>query len=472
MPMNPRDPVDPEPLGDAMGTVQYRSMMSSTDAIIWNIEQDPQLRSTVMSVWVLDSVPTAERMAANIDRMVAAIPRLRQRVEAGRPRPHWVEVDDLDLDRHYSVDRLPDGSGLDEALAYAQRWVREPFDRHRPLWRLGLLTGLEGGRAAIVIKVHHAIADGMGMVLMLGAFTDLEADPPPVPRADDVVDLPVPRETFSRVGRAGKRVAHGVASLVRRPIGTAGRARRTLVSTAKLVWPHRTPHSRLMTERSGVLTMDARVVPVTMMKGARRAHEASLNDVFVAVVADAIDRYHLHHDVDCPRLRVHVPVNSRTARTADVAGNEWVPARVTLHLDDDRGTVRVGRVRDQLTNLRAEPALHHINTVSAAIQKLGRPISRWIIGGMMKGVDVLASNVPGPPFPLYLAGARVEQFYAFGPPAGAAMNITLFSYDGNVWLGITTDAAAVIDRERFLACLDDSIAELVGLDADAAVLVS
>ena len=390
---------------------------------------------------------------------------------SGPPAPHWVEVDELDLERHYTVDRLPSGSGLDEALEYAQQWVREPFDRNRPLWRLGLLTGLADGRAAIVIKVHHAIADGMGMVLMLGAFTDLEANPPPVPRADNVVDLPVPRETFSRLGRASKRVLGGVATFARRPIGAVTEAVRTLVSTSKLVWPHRTPHSRLMTDRSGILTMDARMLPVELMKGARRAHEASLNDVFVAVVADAIDRYHLHHDVDCERLRVHVPVNSRTARTADVAGNEWVPARVTLHLDDDRGTVRVGQVRDQLTNLRAEPALHHINTVSAAIQKLGRPISRWIIGGMMKGVDVLASNVPGPPFPLYLAGAKVEQFYAFGPPAGASMNITLFSYDGKVWLGITTDAAAVVDRELFLACLDESIAELVGLETTAAVLV-
>jgi hypothetical protein len=95
------------------------------------------------------------------------------------------------------------------------------------------------------------------------------------------------------------------------------------------------------------------------------------------------------------------------------------------------------------------------------------PISRRIIGGMMKGVDVLASNVAGPPCPLYLAGVHVEEFYAFGPPAGAALNITLFSYDGTVSLGITTDSAAISSRQLFLRCLDEAVAELETLTEEA-----
>ena len=105
-----------------MADVKYRSMMSSSDAIIWNIEQDPQLRSTVMSVWILDAPPTAERMAVNVDRMVASIPRLRQRVVEGRPRPRWEPVKP-DLDHHYVVEALPAGSGLPDVLELAERWV-------------------------------------------------------------------------------------------------------------------------------------------------------------------------------------------------------------------------------------------------------------------------------------------------------------------------------------------------------------
>ena len=145
------------------------------------------------------------------------------------------------------------------------------------------------------------------------------------------------------------------------------------------------------------------------------------------------------------------------------ASNQFVPARLTLDLSGNTVEARLGGVNDQLERLACEPALHHINTVSAAVQRFGKSISRWVIGGMMKGVDVLASNVPGPPFPLYLAGARIEEFYAFGPPAGAALNITLFSYDGSVNLGITTDAAAVTERRLFLDCLDESLAAMAAV---------
>ncbi len=445
-----------------MSSVQYRSMMSSSDAIIWNIEDDPHLRSTVMAVWMLEAEPAAERMAANIDRMIAAIPRLRQVVEDGRPRPSWVEIDDLAIADHYVHEVLPEGADRGDVLTYAERWVGEPFDRRRPLWRLGLLTGLTDGRAAIVIKVHHAIADGLGMVLMLGAFTDLEPNPPPEPAPSNVVPLPVPRPVYTPLGRATRRIGAAAAMLVRAPIGTTADTARTLVSAIKLVTPNRTPHSNLMTERSGSLTMDIRSIPLSDLKSSGKRNDASVNDVFVAVVGDAIRRYHDAHGVACERLRVHMPVNSRTVRTADVAGNDFVPARVTLTLGaDDDVDERIVRVRDRLCRLRDEPALHHINTVSAAIQRLGRPISRWIIGGMMKGVDVLASNVPGPPFPLFIAGARIDEFVPFGPPAGAAINITLFSYDGAVRMGVTTDAAAVTDRVAFLACLDAAIGALV-----------
>jgi len=76
----------------------------------------------------------------------------------------------------------------------------------------------------------------------------------------------------------------------------------------------------------------------------------------------------------------------------------------------------------------------------------------------MKGVDVLASNVPGPDFPLFLAGAKIEQFYAFGPPAGASLNVTMFSYDGAVGMALTIDGAAISDRALFRHCFDRVLA--------------
>lgn len=443
-----------------MGDVTYRPMMSSTDAIIWDIEADPRLQSTVMIAWELDSTPTPDRMSESLDRMIQAIPRLRQRVVEDRPRPRWVDIDDLDLSHHFVSERLPAVTNLRDALAYAENWVAEPFDRDRPLWRLALLTGLPGGRSAVIIKVHHAIADGMGMLLMLGAFTDLEPAPRPRPPVAPVVQMPSPRSAFSARERLRFKIDRARNTFTSNPVTASVRAGRTLASAGRLVIPHRKPLSQEMTRRSGDLRMDSRQIAFRDMKAAASAADVSINDLFVTVVAEALRLYHARRGVSCGRLRVHIPVNSRTERTAAFAGNDFVPARISLRITPD-GDRRATSVRDQLTRLRNEPALHHINTVSAIVQKLGKRASRWIIGGMMQGVDVLASNVPGPSFPLYLAGAKIDSFVAFGPPAGAAVNITLLTYDGVVSFGITADKAAVGEPLLLAKCLDDAVADLV-----------
>jgi len=437
-------------------------MMNPSDAIIWHIEQDPRLRSTIMGVWELEREPDPERMRESAIRMATAIPRLHQRVEPGRPRPRWVDVADLDLDLHYSTHQLGGLATMDDALAFAQTWVREPFDRGRPLWRLGLLTGLTGGRAAVVIKVHHAIADGIGMVLMLAAFTDLEPDPVERFTLAHLDDRPLDRPRWSGAHRWRQRAATAGRALRRGPLAGLRQGVATLVSMVRVVWPSRTPHSELLCGRSAELCLDTRAIPLRALKDAGRAAGVSLNDAFVGIVTDAIARYHDHHGVGCDRLRVHMPVNVRNSRTATLAGNQFVPARISLTVPPRDHAHGLGWVRDQLEHLRAEPGLPDINAVSAAIHRLGVPVTRWVIGGMLTGVDVLASNVPGPGFPLYVAGVRVDQFVAFGPPAGAAINVTLFSYCSTVHLGVTTDAAAITDRARFLACIDASIAAIVG----------
>ena len=439
-----------------MAAVKYRSMMNPSDAIIWHIEQDPLLQSTIMAVWELEAEPTAERMRESAIRMMTSIKRLHQRVEPARPRPRWVDVPGISIDDHFSTHSLGGTATMADALAFAETWVREPFERTKPLWRLGLLTGLEGGRAAVVIKVHHAIADGIGLVLMLAAFTDLE--PNPTERFTvEHPELDLARARWSRSRRWAHR-ARAVARTVRSgPVAGTKRGIATLVSMTKVVWPHRTPHSRLMTGRSTRVHLDQRTIPLRALKDAGRAAGVSLNDAFVTIVADAVGRYHDLHGTPCDSLRIHMPVNVRNDRTATLAGNQFVPARISLQVPPRNHATGFGSVRQQIERLRAEPGLPHINAVSAAVHRTGVAMTRSIIGGMMKGVDVLASNVPGPNFPLYLAGVRVDHFVAYGPPAGAALNVTLFSYRSAVTLGITTDAAAIPDREGFLACVDASI---------------
>jgi WS/DGAT/MGAT family acyltransferase len=438
-----------------MSRITYDETMSSSDALIWHIEKDPQLRSTIMSVWFLAQPPSPERMRATVERMVGQIPRLRQRVVDGRPRPRWVAAEHFDVEDHYRYDDLGGGAGRENVFALAESWLGEPFDRSRPLWQLGIFSGLADGRAALVLKVHHAIADGVGLMMMLAALADLEPNPRHRPALADVAPPVTPSQK-----RPGSYRVH-----VRHPLVATRNAVRSIASIARLVMPTRKPLSPVMTRRSDELCLDVTTVPFSTLRNAGKAVGGSVNDSFVSLVLDAIDRYHAQHGVPSDRIRIHMPINIRDGVTADRAGNQFVPARIVMHLGDNGTEDRLRRVSGHLAAVRREPALGWVNTVSAAIQRLGVPISRRIIGGMMKGVDVLASNVAGPPCPLYLAGEHVEEFYAFGPPAGAALNITLFSYDNTVHLGVTSVAVAVESRHQFMACLDAAIADMTELAA-------
>jgi diacylglycerol O-acyltransferase / wax synthase len=436
-----------------MSRITYDETMSSSDALIWHIEQDPQLRSTVMSVWFLQRPPSPERMRSTVERMVTQLPRLRQYVHDDRPRPRWIAAEQFNVDDHYHYDDLGGSAERGDVLARAQHWVRQPFDRARPLWQLGVFSGMADGRGALVLKLHHAIADGVGLMLMLAAMADLEPNPRHRPALADVVTPPTP------VVRAPKHFS----TFVRHPMRSTRSAVRSWVSILRLVMPNRKPLSPLMNQRSSDLCLDTASLPFDTLRYAGKQVGGSLNDAFIGLVLDALDRYHERFGSDCDRIRIHMPINIRDAATADRAGNQFVPARIVMNVGDDDAEGRLRRVSKHLAAVRQEPALRWVNSVSAAIQRLGVPISRRIIGGMMKGVDVLASNVAGPPCPLYLAGEHVEEFYAFGPPAGAALNVTLFSYDNTVHLGVTTVAAAVGSRRQFMSCLDEAIAEMTTL---------
>ena len=444
-----------------MSRITYDETMSSSDALIWHIERDPLLRSTLMTVWFLERPPSPERMLATVEHMVAELPRLRQRVVEGRPRPRWVDADRFTITDHYLYDDLGGSAEHADVLARAEEWVREPFDRSRPLWKLGIFRGLADGSGALVLKVHHAIADGIGLMLMLAALADLEPNPPArvVTPADPPVSPSRGERTPAKVLRRETRAA------MRHPLASIRSAAGSAVSIARLVMPARTPLSRLMHGRSNELHLDVRTLSFDSLRAAGKQGGASINDAFVSLVLDTLDRYHERQGSPCAEVRIHMPINIRDATTAGHAGNQWVPARIVMALGGDDTEGRLRRVSKQLTGVRQEPALRWINKVSAAIQRLGVPISRRIIGGMMKGVDVLASNVAGPPCEVYLAGVHVDEFYAFGPPAGAALNVTLFSYAGVMHLGVTSDAAATASRERLMLCLDQAIAEVETLAA-------
>ncbi len=469
-----------------MTDIEYDEWMSDSDALLWHIERDPLLRSTITSVWLLDSTPKRDQMDAVVNRMIDRLPRLRQRViddPNGIATPRWEDDPHFDSSYHYKWTRLPGPKpDIDDVLLHAQHLASRSFDKDRPLWGIEVVEELGEQQAALVMTVHHAIADGLGMVNMLQHMVELGPDD----AGDDAAQPPSPAITTSGMSAVGRSVTHRVSEeirtgvrfgqatarsavdFVRDPVNVARSAFRTTSSVAGVVKPAPRPLSPLMTARSMTPAFRTLTVPLNEFKAAAHAVGGTVNDAFVSSVLDGLDRYHRQLGPGCDEIRMAMPVSVRTSDNASLASNQFVPARIELPLGEVPAADRMADTQTRLRAVRDEPALPHMSDISTMIGRLGPAASVAIVGGMMKGVDITTSNVPGPPFPVWIGHAKVGEFFAFGPLAGAAINITLFSYDGVLHLGVNLDAKAVTDPSLLVDCLQSGLDATLALTADAA----
>jgi diacylglycerol O-acyltransferase / wax synthase len=465
--------------------IRYGDRMSESDAILWNNERDPMLRSTIASVMILERSPDPERFAGAVARSLDKVPRLRQRVALdplGAAPPRWEADPHFDLGYHWRRLRVAGAGSLRDLLDLAQPIAMQAFDKDRPLWELYQVEGLEGGRTAIVIKLHHSVSDGVGLVRMTSSLVERSPEPHPrkegLKQAPSVLEEPGSRGAFQeslralqfraganleRTARAAGALRGGTLRLLRDPLGAVRDAGRVAGSLGRLLRPVSEPLSPLMRGRSLAVRFDALAFPVEDLKRAAKAVGGTLNDAFVGAVTGGLRRYHELHGERVAELRMTMPINVRSGEKGARAGNQFVPARfaVPVGIQDPAERMRAlrGLVRDQL----GEPALGLTEDVSALLARLPRALSVGLFGSMLKAIDFVTSNVPGPPFPVYASGAFVEKMFGFGPLSGAAVNVTLFSYDGQLHLAINSDPAAVPDPVRLVECLREGVAEVLSV---------
>ena len=156
--------------------------MSASEAVMWAVEKDPALRSDFANITVLDQAPSERRLHATIRRALAAIPRLGERVVSPPLRiapPEWRPDPTFDLEYHLRHVAVPEPGTMRELLDLAASITGPPLDRSRPLWEFTLIEGLEGGRCALLQRMHHTITDGVGAMKLSLSLVDLERDPAP-----------------------------------------------------------------------------------------------------------------------------------------------------------------------------------------------------------------------------------------------------------------------------------------------------
>lgn len=443
--------------------LQYASRMSDADALMWSIEKDPLLRSTITTVMVLDAPVDHEHFLHTMERATRIIPRLRQRVRSNPlslAPPRWEIDPHYDLNYHVRWTKAAGAGTFRDLLSMAEPIAMQGFDRARPLWEVAVVEGLDDGGSALIMKIHHSITDGVGGVRMMLEIFDFERDAEPkgplpdapeanvLNQAERFIDATV-HETRRQVSSTQRTLTAGIGRLAD-PADSARRLGDTAASLARLLRPVAEPMSPLMVDRSLSQRFDALTLPLDGMKAAAKAAGGRLNDAFVAGATGGYRRYHLRHGTPTDALRMGMPINVRDETGDGQAGNQFVPARIEIPIATVDPVERMGAIRAIVQQTRAEPYLSLSDQVSGVINRLPTTVTTALFGSMLKAVDFTTSNVPGSPVPVFVAGARLTRHLAFGPMAGAGANITLLSLCDEIHIGFNTDPAAVPDPEAFM----------------------
>ena len=448
--------------------------MRNSDAFTWAMESDPRLRSTVVTVILLDRTPDWEEMRSRFGLLAREVPMLRQRVvESPAPAPpRWEFAPDFDLDFHMRRVTASSPGTFDTVLEMARVAAMDDFDRARPLWKATLVDSLEDGRAAVVLKFHHALTDGVGGIQIGMILFDLTEAPERHGPLAELPEVPAPpwlsgyRETARYDVRLVGNALWGALKIapklvvagIRRPVSSASSAAAMAASVYRTVRPVNRTGSPLMKKRGLIRRLDVLDVPFPRLRAAAHAGGGALNDAFVAGVAGGLRRYHEKHGVTVGDLHLTMPMSLREEGD-QMGGNRITLMRFDVPVGEEDPARRIAKVHEITGRVRHEKSLPYTQWIAGGLNMM----PRWYIGSILRHVDFLCSDVPGIQVPVYLGGAKVLTQYAFGPTIGAAVNVTLLTYVDTCALGIDVDTSAIPDHEVFAECLAAGFDEVLAL---------
>jgi WS/DGAT/MGAT family acyltransferase len=389
------------------------------------------------------------------NRLHLAPPFRRRLVEVpfGINHPVWIEDPDFDIDWHLRHIAVPQPGGMKELAELVGHLIAMPLDRHHPLWEAWLIEGLEGGYVASLSKVHHAAIDGASgeelMVAILDLTPEMEdkgADAQPwVPE-----HVPTDTELFG----------HAMVSLSQHPLRAFKTVRRTVEAALQIRENNRrdpdmtpppmpftapaTPFNAALTPHRSLGTASLSLPDVKMVKN---AFDTTVNDVVLALCSGALRHYlTVHGDLPAEPLVAMVPISVRTEEKKGAMGNQVASALTTLATDVEDPVERLLAIhegmlltKEQHQAIGADTLQDWVEFAAPAVAgRAARLYSRMRMADRHRPLfNVTISNVPGPPFPLYVAGARMIATYPIGPIFdGGGLNMTVMSYLDSMDFGL------------------------------------
>jgi WS/DGAT/MGAT family acyltransferase len=416
--------------------------------------ESPTMHLHVVGVLVLDPSTagvelSAERLASLFAERLHLIPPFRRRVvevPGGLDHPRWIEDPDFDLGRHIFHRYLGPDAGREALERFVGELSSAPLRRDAPLWETWLADGFADGTVALVSKVHHAMMDGSAGGDLMASLFDLEPEPAPVVDAPEWEgeQPPAPRRLLAAAGPAAVgRVARVPGALMHTVVSLAGSARAVAAAPESVAAfaPASAFNGPLTATRSVAFSHCA----LEDLKEVRRLLGSTVNDVVLAATALAMRRYLLARGIEpAEPLVASVPVDGR--REGEEFGNHTSNMMMPLpvQLDDPVAVVRA--IHDGAVAAKAaQDAIDShildewISLMPAGLLTAGAALySSMGLGRLHPPLfNTIVSNMPGPPIPLYLAGARLVAAYPMGPLIGnTGLNVTVLSYDGALNVGV------------------------------------
>jgi diacylglycerol O-acyltransferase / wax synthase len=421
-----------------------------------------------------------DRLVDLIEHRISLVPRYRQKIKwvpGHLANPVWVDDATFDIAFHVRRSALPRPGSEARLRELVGRLMSRRLDRHRPLWEIYLVEGLQGGRIGIITKTHHAMVDGVSAVDIGQVILDVTPTPREVGE-----DLWMPAPAPSGPGL----VVDAVTEIVRRPTAVVDTVRMGILdvratasrvvgalgglAAAARVAVRPAPDSPLNVSigeqrRFGIARTD-----LDDYKRVRKAHGGTVNDVVLTAVAGALRSWLLSRGESVTSkttIRAMVPVSVRAEHQQGTLGNRVSSYLVDLPVGEPNPIVRLSQVsyamkahKESGQSVAADALVALSGFAPPTLHSLGARVAN----GMTRRLfNVVVTNVPGPQFPLYAAGAQMLEMFPVVPLAkGQALCIGLTSYNGRVYYGLNADRDALPDVEVIGSLIEESLAELVG----------
>ena len=458
-------------------SVAVSDRLTGLDSSFLHLERDGTQMHVASTTLFEGPAPPYVDFRDHIESRLHLVPRFRQKVRFvpfGQGRPVWVDDPHLNLAYHVRHTSLPEPGTEQQLRVLAARIFSEQLDRSKPLWELWLIEGLKGGRFAIVGKTHHAMVDGVSGVDITTVLFDAEKEPAESPQA---LERWIPRPEPNGAQLLGeallertiypREIARGLRRIARGPRRALEKAAEMALAAGTFAWTGvaapRSPfnfdigtHRRFAWVRASLADM----------KQVKNELGGTVNDVILTAVAGALGRYlrSRGHPTEGVELRAMVPVSVRTAEQHGALGNQVTAMMATLPVWCEDPRQRMEIVRQSMGDLKESKQAMGASLLTQLADFAPTTIAGQAarLQSRQRFFNLVVTNIPGPQFPLYLMGRRMERVFPMVPLAkNQGVCIGIMSYDGQVNFGLIGDYDGMTDLEDLARDLEDSIDELL-----------